>query len=95
VIGETSGLMYLRNSASVKADYEYTITITTTDGINDDVVTTGTQPLTVGCGAGSTTIGSPVLEPRYKIPNSPNMDIGGAFTSSNPSCPIYQYSISQ
>lgn len=35
MIGETSGLVYLRNDASIKADYEYTIAITTTDGIND------------------------------------------------------------
>lgn len=40
VIGESSGLMYLRNDASVTAQYEYTIDITTSDSYNDQVLTT-------------------------------------------------------
>lgn len=94
VIGESSGLVYLRNDASVKADYEYTITITTSDGFNDDVLTSSALRLAPICGSGSTTIGSPVLEPLYKIPNTESLTIGGTFTSSNPSCPIYQYYLS-
>lgn len=57
-------------------------------------MTTGALGLTVDCGDGSTTIGSPVLAPLYKIPNTASLDIGGVFTSSNPSCPIYQYTLS-
>lgn len=94
VIGESSGLVYVRNDASVKAEYEYTIDITTSDGVNDQVLTTSPLGLAADCGVASTTIGSPVLEPLYKIPNTEALTIGGTFTSSNPSCPIYYYYLS-
>jgi hypothetical protein len=94
VIGESSGLMYLRNDASVTANYMYTIEVTTSDSYNDQVLTTGTVELSPICGVGSTTIGSPVLEPLYKIPNTDALTIGGTFTTSNPSCPISSYYLS-
>ena len=80
------------NYASATQAYEVEIDITSSDGVNDDVVTlTG---LTVGtvCGPGSTTLTAPELQPLYKVPNiDPLLSISGAFTGTNPTCPVVSH----
>lgn len=94
LIGETDGMLYLRNAAEIKRTYDIRIKITTSDGTNDQDLYVPSVKIHAVCGPGSTTLSAPVLHPLYKIPKTlPVLSIEGEFATSNPSCPVTDYDL--
>jgi hypothetical protein len=94
VIGDTDGMLYLRNAADIKMTYEIKLIITTSDGTNDQVLTVPSVKIHTVCGPGSTKLTAPELHPQYKVPRTlPVLSIEGEFATSNPSCPVASYAL--
>jgi hypothetical protein len=58
-IDSSTGIFTLENYASIKTTYEVDIVVTTTDGINSQVITVPGVMINKVCGVGSTTLTAP------------------------------------
>jgi hypothetical protein len=58
-IDSSTGIFTLENYASIKTTYEVDIVVTTTDGINSQVITVPGVMINMVCGVGSTTLTAP------------------------------------
>lgn len=88
-IDSSTGIFTIENQASIKATYEVDIIVTTTDGINDQVITVPGIVINKVCGANSATLTPPTDTSVKQIPNYENLlQDTGAFVSSNENCPV-------
>lgn len=58
-IDSSTGIFTLENYASIKTTYEVDIVVTTTDGINSQVITVPGVMINKVCGVGSTVLTAP------------------------------------
>ena len=88
-IDESNGLFTLENEAAIKTTYVVDISILTSDGTNEQLLSVEGLRIKKICGLRSTTLIPPVMGHLDQAPNlAPPLSIYGVFETTNSNCPV-------